>query len=46
MKDEHIKVVAPIILGDHIYDQFAANYYRNWAAFEEAVETRYGLSRK
>ena len=46
MKDEHIKVVAPIILGDHIYDQFAVKYYRNRVAFGEHVETRYGLSRK
>jgi hypothetical protein len=46
MRDEHIKVVAPILLGDHIYEQFASVFFSSWAAFEIAVEARYGLSRK
>ena len=46
MGDSHIHLVAPILLGEHIYEQFSSTTFDDWEEFQAAVEARYGLSRK
>jgi hypothetical protein len=46
LSNEHIRVLAPLILGDHVYGQLASLTFFEWDDFVEAVEGRYGLSKK
>ena len=36
--NEHIHVLAPIILGDNVYEQFAQSNFLGWEEFMEAVD--------
>ena len=43
--ENHIRVVAPVILGDAVWDLFSEINYRDWSTFKSTVERRFGLTK-
>lgn len=39
-------MMAPILLGESVYELYANTHFTNWGAFKRAIEERYGLSCK
>lgn len=43
--EHHIQVVAPIVLGEAVWELFSEESYRNWEDFKGAVDRRFGLTK-
>lgn len=45
LEHPHIQILAPLVLGEAVWDLYANTYFADWTEFKSVITRRFGLTK-